>query len=311
MKKYKELANEYCEKWIEKTGRSFKKRFLGGTISQYMQELDKSFIEFADVEILELLLNRYKLRKMSTIDNYLKSYSDFYDYLIEKGIITRNPCDSAVFDRHSITSALSKMDIAVYSPTDIDSIIASAEHNTILVEAIVRLIYEGFTNGVRGIAEIEESDWDGGTLSRRDGSIFVPSERLAKTISEIPTIKGKSTINGKIYIVNFDGRHLFPHSMREYDSETYIKRQCQSFASTIRIAEEETGKLLDYSTLYYSGMMWKVIGSIGKEEFIDAMLRRGDKKMEDALLNVGYNDTNVDYIRYRYRFFAFRLQNSD
>lgn len=311
MKEYKEYANEYCEKWIEKTGRSFKKRFLGDTISQYMQELDKSFIEFTDVEILELLLNRYKLRKMSTIDNYLKSYSDFYDYLIENGVITRNPCDSAVFDRHSITSALSKMDIAVYSPTDIDSIIASAEHNTILVEAIVRLIYEGFANGVRGIAEIEESDWDGGTLRRKDDSIFVPSERLAKTIFEIPTIKGKSTINGKNYVVNFDGRHLFPHSMREYDSETYIKRQCQSFASTIRIAEEETGKLLDYSTLYYSGMMWKVIGSIGKEGFIDAMLRRGDKKMKDALLNVGYNDTNVDYIRYRYRFFAFRLQNSD
>lgn len=307
MNKYRRLANEYCEKWVGDTGRSFRNRFLSGAVAEYMNKLGKSLIEFTDAEILELLIDHLKLRKMSTIDNYINSYSKFFDWLIKNGVVSSNPCDSPLFDQNVIASALSKVDAEVYSPEEIEQIIASLGCNREYVSAFIRLAYEGCVRKVRDIAMLKASDWDGRIL-RVGESEFTPSDKLRIALNGVSSITRRDGMNGKNYKMQFDGTHLFPNAIREYNEAAYPKQFNQNVRLMLNIAEEETGRSIDCSTLYYSGMMWRLVDKMGKDKFVAAMLGTGQKELAEALAALGYNERRIDYIKYRYKFFALRLK---
>jgi hypothetical protein len=272
-----------------------------------MESVGKPLADFTSEEILSLMIDGMKIRKMATADNYLYAYSKFFDFLIKKGAAKRNPCDSAVLDSKSISYALGQTNAEVHRRKDIETLIGELRYNKTLVEVVVRLLYEGYTSTLNDIARIKISDWNGVTLAKRGGD-FVPSKRLAAALNKVSSVVVRQGENGKNYKIACDGVHLFPNSVRQYNGEEYyVKRVEASIVALLDIAERQSGKTLDPSTIYYSGMLQKMIDEVGEKEFIRIMNSVGNSEISKLVRKCGYKKVKYDYLKYRYRFYVLRL----
>lgn len=230
---------------------------------------------------------------ITSINIYKRDFEEFYDWLIQRGVVKNNICNSELLSTEKIMSYISKNNIVYYEPDDIDEICKWFVHNREYDEVIVRSMYEGVVVDLMELAAVKIDDID------FKQKIYTNKNGVAKEISERLSFLMKVMITKNEYFTNDERRFNMIHyenylmpiiKTEKKNTSDYVRNTYNNLYYELRRCERKCGRKIVGRTLYDSGMLYRVIQQLGgKENFVHEMLeKRSSKALTKAIADANY-----------------------
>lgn len=263
--KYEDLIQAYSS---EKDCNNYSQgHLLSPAVKSYSDQILKTPDAWNEINVFNYFTETRNF-KINTVYNQHKSFSDFYDYLIEQGLRNNNPCDSELTKPASIIYSLRQFP-DYYSDQDIENIMRRIEENKTYNCSLVLTYYEGVALSTVDIMNLKRSDFNhtentikipAGTkhISQRLSDYYSDLENLSVIIGDSPgVIQPKRTP-----LQWFQPDQLFPATST---SRMFFSRRLATI-SNITLYE------LHPTDLYYSGFLNYISRKIGKDRCIEIVL---------------------------------------
>ena len=320
---YNSLLKEYIE--TNKINNATKGYLYNEKLIEMSKEKGCTLIDFSVMDLVELIYDRIMARSVATFHSVRGSYSKFFDWLILKGVVSRNPCLQAPLSLEKFTEFLSYEDDM--RPYERDYICQAINLNGINVDyynIIMLSIYEGICSSYRQLVDLRFSDVDfeNGIIHTNFGD-RVPSDRLLKSISKIRGITDFEytyktgtliTVNDRIVPYILVKKSDIEELLDDKDANHRIQK---SMYKLIARFNDRNNTNFSQQKLWESGLINRVVSALGKEVFVDIMLNPIKDKSEHDRLNkilfstYGWdfqNELAIDKFKTAYRYHAVRIK---
>lgn len=299
-KKYEAYKNSVLD-YTENSGFSYqgkqqiKQWMLCDEFKQYCLKHGNTPDCFTAVELRDMFIDKShnkigSKRQWSVCVQYFKGY---YNYLIEKGVRPDNICVDRIISQEAYeTYAINNDSIMFYSPRDIEKICGQIKNNRIIVEIIIRSLYEGIVDSVEKLA----------TAQKGDPAFNKASNRLKNLIEEMKYEDGYFTSDGrKIGTFQYVDNYLIPTKARNEDiydlsEEEYARVAKKSLQKTIGVAKKDSNLSLDFTRIYKSGMVYRFIDAVGGEQRFCEIVLEPNKRMKENRGNLADAQRALDEI---------------
>lgn len=238
-----ELSQRYIEEMNIKT--TFP--FTNHHIFQYEKAVDKHFAEFEDYDFVDFFFQYMKIESVSTLNTYRTAYYQFYEWLTARHLAAYNVFkNSALLQSDSLCQLMANMvEIEIYDEGYIEYICSTLKEQQIILESIIRGIYEGIKIAELAVLTIDKVDFKQNKVTLSNGFKKTVSPRLALCLKacyhlEVSGIENPDLIF-KVKLYNSDA-----------DEVTKIHR---SLARQLREYAKEQSISLTPKKLYDSGLL--------------------------------------------------------
>lgn len=309
--KYIDLKDEFVS--TVKNDKDTAIRLWNKPLIDYMNEQQRTPLEFTAKDLFVLFLDKYKMTNITSINIYRKDFEDFYNWLIQKGIMGKNICNNEILTTEKITSYIAEKNTIYYEPNDIKEICAWLIQNREYDETIIRSMYEGAVVDLMELAAVKVSDinFRRKTYTNKNGKIRVLSDRLA-FLFKVMTTKDEYFTNDdrRFNMVHYED-YLMPIVKTEKNNNTdYVRNTYNNLYYELRRSERKCGRKITGRVLYDSGLLYKVINNLGgKENFVHEMLDKRDSKDLAFALDLADYTMKVSRFKYMYRSYALYFKN--
>ena len=298
----------------------------------YNKELDKYelvkgivLVDFDEYDLVELIYNRIRSRSVSSFHAARGAYSKFFDWLVKKEIVSNNPCLQSPMSLEAFTNFLSYEDsLKPYDRQTICDAIDANTYNKNYYNIIMLSIFEGIYSSYRQLVELSYSDVDfeKGVIHTENGD-RIPSARLLKSIKEMKTEKEFLYTYRSGTLVTIKDRvvpyiYIKKSDIVDFADDTEAKHRTQkSMYKLLQRFNDRNGTDFSQQKLWESGVIQRVVSSLGEKEFVDMMLNPTTGKNEHERLNKilystygwdFHNELAIDKFKTTYRYHAVRLK---
>lgn len=263
---YRELVGAYNAAGLDDEDR-IRWTLLNTKVFSFAEKIGKSPVEW-ETEDLYKFFTEGILLSTSTIINYLTTFGSFYDYAISRGIISSNPCNSAILTSKKILAA-SKMRRGYFTDEDIDTILKSIVFNPDLNTAVLLTYYEGVAMNATDLGLLKTTDLhrETETIDIKMGSKKI-SHRLTYAyvaLAGVDVVDGDKpsltrTTRRRTKAFKAEPDDLFPTTGGM--KELFYNRR-------LKIIGDTSGYHLNCLDLYYSGFLNFVAGKVGRDHCIE------------------------------------------
>ena len=274
-------------------------KFSGDKVVSYCDKRGKTLIDLDSFDVQDLLINGLGIKNIGTFNAYVTIYTNFYDWLIKRGIIDVNPIDGMGLTTKIFTEQLAH-DINYFSTDDINDmgrVLKNKTDNGEFYELLIRLFYEGVVANVGELYDLRKSQYKNGFVLKGERLKQI-SNRLKYLIETIPDrrVFVRNRIDGRIRFYGM--RYPYDDAMFAVPERTSIKKDDippkiltdnADRPATIKLLERQTKLACEYgldytyrgftSDLYKCGFIEFCIAKCGTEETINMFLSndRSDK----------------------------------
>ena len=283
-----------------------------------------SFAEFKDTDIAELLYEKMHITSVSTFHVGRGAYTKLFNFLLEKGIVSNNPCYGIALSLDAFTNYISWDDsLKPYTREYICNSIDFNAYNKDYYNVIMLSIYEGIYSSYKLLANFRYSDIDSNGVIHTNFGERIPSKRLLDSIYKLKEENEFIYTYKKGVLVAVEDR-VVPYIMiNKKDVEHFTTNEegqhriQKSMYKLIGRFNHNNGTDFSQQKLWESGLINRVIESLGEERFIDIMLNPTTDKAEHEELNnmlrntYGWDFDNklaIDKFKTSYRYHAVRLK---
>lgn len=284
----------------------------------------KSFAEFKDTDIAELLYERMDITSVSSFHVGRGAYTKLFNFLLNKGIVSNNPCYGLALTLDAFTNYISMNDsLKPYTREYICNAINQNIDNKDYYNVITLSIYEGIFSSYKLLSNFRYSDIDSDGVIHTKFGDRIPSKRLLDSIYKLKDENEFLYTYKKGVLVAVEDR-VVPYIMiNKSDIEHFVTvdegrhRIQKSMYKLLERFNHNNGTDFSQQRLWESGLINRVVENLGKERFIDVMLNPTTNKAEHEELNAmlrntyGWdfdNELAIDKFKTSYRYHAVRLK---
>lgn len=249
---------------------------------RFEEKYGNSLINFSDRELFDIFIHEMKFYRMFYIAKVISYYSMFYDYCVENGLIIRNPFDKSIYFTYSymISAVVASGNVELYSKEYIIKRCTQMGYNSPYYLSVVLSIFEGVRDLIT-LAQIKYSDVDFHDKTLKVGNIKMKiSEELISAYKNMYKMEHFESlkINKKFY----DDNGLLIRQIPP-NGKTVVEENPKLFSLALgrKIRELE----LNATFLYDSGLIFRLMDIIGKDEFIN-MMDLGNSSDKKYMINI-------------------------
>ena len=282
-----------------------------------------SFAEFNDIDIAELMYEKIKVTSVSLFHVGRGVYTKLFNFLLEKEIISNNPCYGVALSLEAFTNYISwDESLKPYTREYICNAIDLNVDNRNYYDVIILSIYEGIFASYKSLSDFRYSDIKDGVIHTNSGD-RIPSDRLLNSIYGLQKENEFIYTYKKGVLVAVDDR-VVPYIMvKKSDVEHFTTdaegrhRIQKSMYKLLGRFNDKNGTDFSQQKLWESGLINRVVDTLGAERFIKIMLnpttdKAEHKELNDMLCNTyGWefdNELAIDKFKTIYRYHAVRMK---
>lgn len=280
-------------------------------IPVFEKKLNKEFIHFSALQMLDLFLSfRIKgkvMTKPNVITAYKNRYRQFFDFCCMKGYLKMNVFNDEILSYNNLYAFLmdenskcsedeKKNSKLFYTPEEFNEICNKVKllDNSFYYETIIRLYYEGVRNSEE-LLSITNADCDleNKTIRMKDRIITI-SDELKNCIKEMQdTTVWYAKRNRTYQLISYKDMLIKGITNRvnkivEYESDDAYKYNLKINIASYKLKEiaDLTGYTINQKIIYDSGVFNFILSKVGSEEAVfDLLIGKDDVNMKVIKLN--------------------------